>query len=110
VRTLQVAMALLDIHNLHARVEDKEILRGVNLEINAGEVHAVMGPNGSGKSTLAAILAGRDGYDVTSGEVHYNGHDLLDLDPEERAREGLFLRSEERRVGKEGRLRVAACA
>jgi Fe-S cluster assembly ATP-binding protein len=84
-------MALLDIQNLHARVEDKEILRGVNLEINPGEVHAIMGPNGSGKSTLAAVLAGRDGYEVTGGQVLYDGKDLLELAPEERAREGLFL-------------------
>jgi Fe-S cluster assembly ATP-binding protein len=82
---------ILEIKNLSAGVEGKLILKGVNLTISAGEVHAVMGPNGSGKSTLAAVLAGRDGYDVTGGEVIYNGHDLLDLDPEERAREGLFL-------------------
>src|SRR5258706_4845134 len=82
---------ILEIKDLHAGVENKQILKGVSLTINPGEVHAVMGPNGSGKSTLAAIPAGRDGYDVTSGEVLYNGHDLLDLDPEERAREGLFL-------------------
>jgi len=82
---------MLEIKNLHAGVENKKILKGVNLTINTGEVHAVMGPNGSGKSTLAAILAGRDGYDVTEGEVLYNGKDLLDLDPEERAREGVFL-------------------
>ena len=82
---------ILEIKNLSAGVEGKQILKGVNLTISAGEVHAVMGPNGSGKSTLAAVLAGRDGYDVTGGEVIYNGHDLLDLDPEERAREGLFL-------------------
>jgi len=82
---------ILEIKNLSAGVEGKQILKGVNLTINVGEVHAVMGPNGSGKSTLAAVLAGRDGYDVTGGEVIYNGHDLLDLDPEERAREGLFL-------------------
>ncbi len=82
---------MLEIKNLHAGVENKKILKGVNLSINAGEVHAIMGPNGSGKSTLAAILAGRDGYDVTQGHVIYNGLDLLDLDPEERAREGVFL-------------------
>src|SRR5687767_12168939 len=83
--------AMLTIHNLHARVEDKEILRGVSLKVNAGEVHAIMGPNGSGKSTLAGVLAGRDAFDVTEGEVLYDGKDLLDMDPEERAREGLFL-------------------
>jgi Fe-S cluster assembly ATP-binding protein len=82
---------ILEIKDLHAGVEGKQILKGVSLTINSGEVHAVMGPNGSGKSTLAAVLAGRDGYDITAGEVIYDGHDLLDLDPEERAREGLFL-------------------
>src|SRR6266478_639393 len=82
---------LLEIKNLHAGVEGKQILKGLDLIINEGEVHAVMGPNGSGKSTLAAVLAGRDGYDVTAGEVLYLGKDLLDMDPEERAREGLFL-------------------
>src|SRR5438552_1575755 len=82
---------ILEIKNLSAGVEDKQILKGVSLTSNAGEVHAVMGPNGSGKSTLAAVLAGRDGYDITGGEVLYYGKDLLDLDPEERAREGLFL-------------------
>jgi Fe-S cluster assembly ATP-binding protein len=82
---------ILEIKNLSAGVEGKQILKGVNLSVSAGEVHAVMGPNGSGKSTLAAVLAGRDGYDITGGEVIYNGHDLLELDPEERAREGLFL-------------------
>src|ERR1700760_229013 len=82
---------ILEIENLHAGVESKQILKGFSLTINEGEVHALMGLNGSGKSTLAAILAGRDGYDVTSGSVLYYGEDLLDLDPEERAREGLFL-------------------
>ena len=82
---------ILEIKNLHAGVENKQILKGFNLTINAGEVHALMGLNGSGKSTLAAILAGRDGYEVTEGTVNYLGKDLLDLDPEERAREGVFL-------------------
>jgi Fe-S cluster assembly ATP-binding protein len=82
---------ILEIKNLSAGVEGKQILKGIDLTINPGEVHAIMGPNGSGKSTLAAVLAGRDGYDVTGGEVHYLGKDLLDMDPEERAREGVFL-------------------
>jgi Fe-S cluster assembly ATP-binding protein len=82
---------MLNIINLHAKVDDNEILRGINLTINAGEVHAIMGPNGSGKSTLAGVLAGRDAYDVTEGEVLYNGKNLLEMDPEERAREGIFL-------------------
>ena len=82
---------ILEIENLHAGVENKQILKGFSLTINAGEVHALMGLNGSGKSTLAAILAGRDGYEVTQGSVKYFGKDLLELGPEERAREGLFL-------------------
>ena len=82
---------MLTIANLHARVEDKEILRGVNLTLNAGEVHAIMGPNGSGKSTLAGVLAGRAAFAVTEGQVLYEGKDLLEMDPEERAREGVFM-------------------
>ena len=82
---------MLKITNLHAKAEDAEILRGLNLEVNAGEVHAIMGPNGSGKSTLAHILAGRDDYEVTEGSVTYKGQDLLDMEPEERAHEGVFL-------------------
>ena len=83
--------AILEIQDLTAGVEGKQILKGINLTMNLGEVHAIMGPNGSGKSTLAAVLAGREGYEVTSGRVIYDGQDLLELDPEERAREGLFL-------------------
>jgi Fe-S cluster assembly ATP-binding protein len=82
---------ILEIKDLTAGVEGKQILKGINLSISPGEVHAIMGPNGSGKSTLAAILAGREGYEVTAGQVLYEGKDLLDMDPEERAREGLFL-------------------
>ncbi len=82
---------MLTIFNLRARVENKEILRGINLKINPGEVHAIMGPNGSGKSTLAGILAGRDGYDIIEGDVLYDGRDLLEMSPEERACEGIFL-------------------
>jgi Fe-S cluster assembly ATP-binding protein len=82
---------VLDIRNLHASIGGKEILRGINLVVNAGEVHAVMGPNGSGKSTLAQVLAGHPGYDVTEGTVTYDGRDLLAMDPEVRAQEGIFL-------------------
>src|SRR5438128_10538829 len=82
---------MLTIFNHQRKVEDKEILRGVSVKVNAGEVHAIMGPNGSGKSTLAGVLAGRDAYEVTEGEVLYQGKNLLDMDPEERAREGIFL-------------------
>ena len=82
---------MLEIKNLQAGIEDKPILKGIDLSVNAGEVHAIMGPNGSGKSTLASLLAGRDGYDVTGGEVLLQDDDLLDLAPEERAREGVFL-------------------
>src|SRR5438128_2307959 len=86
-------MSLLEIKDLHAKVAkgDREILKGVNLTINKGEVHAIMGKNGSGKSTLAQVLMGRETYEVTGGSVHYNGHDLLELSAEERAREGIFL-------------------
>ena len=82
---------MLSIKNLHASVEGKEILKGINLEIKAGEVHAIMGPNGSGKSTLSQVLAGNDAFEVTKGEVTLNGDNLLDLETEERAREGIFL-------------------
>jgi len=82
---------MLEIKNLHATVADKEILKGINLSINAGEVHAIMGPNGSGKSTLAQVLAGRESYQVTAGEVLYEGKNLLELPPEERAVAGIFL-------------------
>jgi Fe-S cluster assembly ATP-binding protein len=84
-------MALLEIQDLHASVDGHEILKGVNLTINAGEVHSIMGPNGSGKSTLAAVLARRDAYEVTSGKILFNGKDLLEMDPEEAACEGVFL-------------------
>jgi Fe-S cluster assembly ATP-binding protein len=82
---------MLSIKNLHAEVEEKQILKGINLTVNPGEVHAIMGPNGSGKSSLASVLAGKENYRVTAGEVSFHGKDLLDMDPETRAREGLFL-------------------
>ncbi len=82
---------MLEIKNLQAQIEDKQILKGLNLEVKPGEVHAIMGPNGAGKSTLASVLSGREGYEVTGGSATFDGKDLLDLDPEERAREGLFL-------------------
>jgi Fe-S cluster assembly ATP-binding protein len=84
-------MPLLEIKNLHASVDGTEILKGIDLTLDAGQVHAIMGPNGSGKSTLAQVLAGREEYEVTEGQVLYDGRDLLELDPEERAREGVFL-------------------
>ncbi len=82
---------MLEIKNLHARIEEREILKGLNLRIGPGEVHSIMGPNGSGKSTLAHVLAGREGYEVTDGSITYNGKDLLAMAPEERACEGVFL-------------------
>lgn len=82
---------MLSIKNLHAKIEDKEILKGINLSVKPGEVHAIMGPNGSGKSTLSSVLAGREDYEVTGGSVLFNGKDLLELSPEDRAREGVFL-------------------
>src|SRR5215204_4436363 len=84
-------MTMLDIHNLHVRVCGKPILPGIDLKVNAGEVHAIMGPNGSGKSTLARVLSGHPEYQVTGGEVLYKGKDLLEMDPDERAREGVFM-------------------
>lgn len=82
---------MLQIKNLHAKVEDKDILKGINLEVKAGEVHAIMGPNGSGKSTLSAVIAGNENYEVTEGEVILDGEDLAELAPEERAHKGIFL-------------------
>ena len=82
---------MLKIKDLKAQIEDNQILKGINLEINAGEVHAIMGPNGSGKSTLSSVIAGREDYEVTEGTIDFDGEDLLDLDPEERAHKGIFL-------------------
>src|SRR3954468_23843431 len=82
---------ILEIKNLRAGVEGKEILKGLDLSLNEGEVHAIMGPNGSGKSTLAYVLAGRDGYEVTEGEILWNGESILDMEPDERAAKGVFL-------------------
>jgi Fe-S cluster assembly ATP-binding protein len=82
---------MLSIKNLHAGIEDKDILKGINLEVKAGEVHAIMGPNGSGKSTLSAVIAGNENYEVTDGSVELDGEDLADLAPEERAHKGVFL-------------------
>lgn len=84
-------MALLEVKDLHARIEDQEILKGVDLTVNPGEIHAIMGPNGSGKSTLAAILAGREEFEVTGGEIYYDGDDLFEMSPDERALAGIFL-------------------
>jgi Fe-S cluster assembly ATP-binding protein len=84
-------MSMLEVKDLRVKAEDKEILRGINLSVNKGEVHAIMGPNGSGKSTLARALAGHPGYEVTSGEVRYEGEDLLEMSPDERARAGVFM-------------------
>ncbi len=82
---------MLEIRNLHASIDDTKILKGLNLNVNAGEVHAIMGPNGSGKSTLASVIAGREDYEVTDGEINFSGNELSDLGPDERAREGIFL-------------------
>ena len=82
---------MLKIRNLHASIEGQEILKGINLDVNAGEIHAIMGPNGSGKSTLASVLAGKDNFEVTEGSIEFEGKELNELEPEERAREGIFL-------------------
>lgn len=82
---------MLNIKNLHVKIEDKEILKGLTLNVKPGEVHAIMGPNGSGKSTLASVLAGREGYEVTQGEILFEGKSILDMEPDERAQEGIFL-------------------
>jgi len=90
-RLIKTKNMLLNIQDLKAQIEDKEILKGINLQVNPGEIHAIMGPNGSGKSSLASVLAGREQYTVTGGEVTFDGKNLLDLSPEDRAREGVFL-------------------
>lgn len=82
---------MLTVKNLHVRVEGKEILKGINLQVNKGEIHAIMGPNGSGKSTFASVLVGKEGYEVTDGEIIFEGRNLLEIEPEDRAREGIFL-------------------
>ena len=82
---------MLEIVNLHAKIEDKEILKGLSLKINKGEVHSIMGPNGSGKSTLASILAGKEDYEIIEGDIFFNGESILEMSPEERAQEGMFL-------------------
>src|SRR5690242_7139213 len=87
----RIHMSMLEARDLKVRAEDKEILRGVNLTVNPGEVHAIMGPNGSGKSTFARALSGHPGYEVTGGTILYNGKDLLEMSPDERAREGVFM-------------------
>src|SRR5438105_7182672 len=84
-------MSLLEIRNLHVKVGEREILKGVDLTVEAGEVHSIMGPNGSGKSTLAQVLARRENYEITGGQIHYNGKDLLEMKPEDAACEGIFL-------------------
>lgn len=91
INTMQDKPVILEVRDLHARIDDKEILRGIDLTVRAGEIHAIMGPNGSGKSTLAQVLAGREEYEVTRGEVLYKGQNLLDLKPDERAQSGVFL-------------------
>jgi Fe-S cluster assembly ATP-binding protein len=88
---LHIKQVMINIKNLHASIDGKEILKGLNLEVKAGEVHAIMGPNGAGKSTLASVLAGREEYEITAGSVEFDGKDLLELSTEDRAREGLFL-------------------
>src|SRR4051795_9222353 len=84
-------MALLEVKNLQVRVDDREILHGLSLTVNPGEVHAIMGPNGSGKSTLSHVIAGKPGYEVTNGEILFRGENLLEMDPDERAAKGVFL-------------------